>query len=742
MFIGLIIYSVGCSKPSDQAKDQPPAEGSFFFKEEVKLRFGITKNFDLNAWNSVEISLVNRGKGDFDGTVGIKALAFDEQRTEWIPANGIHRQVHIPGGEPRTYSFLYKIYGGAKVLVSLDGKDFRKNYEFYISQSPKIGRLRMLAVSGFGSRNQTVEFTSKLGSDFETFAKPVTHFSEYTRDLLATKAVTFDTVLPDRLPLMGEALDSYQLIILHGINPSTVPLNKIEALIEWVRRGGTLLAYPDDTWISQVPLSLQAALGIQLDGSIPSPKLSREVLPLLSDGASELYKNMGPREGTQVFSEGLVYYNQLGAGATYTYGFSLSDGSGTSAASNLQAKTARYALARAESFPGMPYTAIRAVEQDSPAILFGLCGFQIPGAGQVAWSFIAYLLFGFFIPFFVFLKLKKREWTFVVILLFSLFGTVGIYQFGLLASLEELEVDEISFFRFHKDGKTAEVASLLGIIDPSMSRVKLNLAADDKSEASLYEGADSLLYQPLRGEISSMDWRNTVRPIPIPRWSQSTEDGRPRESKTKNLYPNSMGYSRIDYRTTFKSSWYNLVEDGSSTIQVSNPFQNTLRVYLMREGRYQFVRKLSPGESDSFLSPIVKKDGNLQGTWSKDFNFSNEFWNRYRGYYYGHSNSYNQNRDSFPSDPFMEALSKLSLQAIAEPQEIGAMRKQNHWNNRGVATSSASSNKKSEFDSIRHLEPTLLLGVVEGTISPLEIDDRSFKRKGSTFLVVELPVKE
>lgn len=722
------------------------ADGPAFLDADFRLRVGVTPTPDLEGWTSFELSLVNRGRGDFDGRIILRGLALDAAGLRLRPRNAVAREVHIPPGERRQYTFLYRTGRCRKMRVDLRADGFRDRFEVDLPRNTPR-RVRLLAITDPLTGFSTRQLLDAVVGDLEK------HFLQQSDvdsgQVLGERRPGLDRsqVTSDSLPVDGEALGTYEIIVLAGTRLDLTPPEQLGALRRWVERGGALVACPDATWLSGVPEEVQSLLGIRLDGKGDRPPLSRELLPYLREGTPEFFGQLVPRESTRLLEDGLLFEHRAGAGVAFTLAAPPLEGTYPASLDETLLQGLRERLVtRVSAFPGRAHRTLGQLEGTSPVLLFARCGFQIPRQGQVALAFTLYLLIGFIVPGIVFKILRRREWTFAVVILVSILATVGIYRFGLLSSLSGLEVDELSVHRFDPDGRTTESLSFLGVIGPSLREYTLPVRRErpEQSAPSLLDAAEGLLFQPVLGGALARGGRE----VPVPDWVQVSDDGRPGEVPTMDLYPNSMVYGRAEYRSRLGTAWFEPAPgDVENSIQVRNPFDSVLRVFLVREGLYQFVTTLSPGNEvfvnyREGLSTGVRPG---QQGWIQDFQVPNEFWRRLSPYYYHHSGRSGPALPNPPDDVVSHAVLKIGLQALARPDQAIQNFPGNSFPQPAVTTgtgpSTASTTGEATDSFTKRREPTLLVGFVETATFPIDTSVESVRQAGFSILVAELPVE-
>jgi hypothetical protein len=159
----------------------------------------------------------------------------------------------------------------------------------------------------------------------------------------------------------------------------------------------------------------------------------------------------------------------------------------------------------------------------------------------VLFGIVIYVLFVFLLPAFIFKRLRRREWTYLAVILGAGLATLGIYRWGLLSGLDGPELEEVTILRIHGDGKAAEATTFVGLISPGYRTIG-DLPGAPEGEHPL----SNVLPQPLRGEIQ-VGYRSS-RPIPVSGTTLVVDPALHLRLPRLTLKPNGMRCLRYDYR--------------------------------------------------------------------------------------------------------------------------------------------------------------------------------------------------
>ena len=551
---------------------------------EARFQLGIRDAVVGHRWNLLSLKVRNLG-ADFRGTVTVEGLVFSGQKLRKEPV-AYRREMEIPG-ESATYreiSFPVRPEEWEKFDVTFRQPGYGEAIRVEVPQKDVLPKLRLLVIAD--DIPNLSGLTKFIQSDLETTETDNFPPLELGVTMLSSR----------KLPALAPAYDPFGIVLLHGSSLAEAPAEAIGALEHWVRRGGTLVAFPGPAWAGGVPGELWQLLGVSPGNA--EAGMPPELLDLLGEnvGRSYYYRELTAAPGSERTARGGAFRSLPGAGAVTTFSFS----PGAPFPARVEAeelyKILRYPLARSVSFGGGSGSGLRQIEAAVARDLFALSGFQIPERTLVFLGLTLYLVVGFFLPAYIFKRLGRREWTFLAVLLAAVLGTVAIYRFGLLSAREVMEIDEVSVLRLHPGSQTAAATSYLGIISPSLARFEL--------EETI--GPQGAWPQPLRGGVQ----RYPGDPSRIPVANTTLEvqaEGKLRLGPA-TLYPNAMHYLRYDYEVSGEAMEEILeVKSAPSAAgypRIVNRGSVPLELYVTEDDRYSMSLPLRPGEERELSEPL------------------------------------------------------------------------------------------------------------------------------------------
>jgi hypothetical protein len=232
-------------------------------------------------------------------------------------------------------------------------------------------------------------------------------------------------------------------------------------------------------------------------------------------------------------------------------------------------------------------------EPEAVATLFAMSGSFIPPRSAVALGIAVYLALGFLLPWAVFSRLRRREWTFAVVILAAALASLAIYRFGLLSARAAAEIEEVSIVRLHHDGRAGEASSFIGVISPRHERRDILAAGGSDARESMDAALPQLLAigeDPQGGRA-----RRTLGSAAI-----ECRDGRLRLAPV-TLYPNGMYYLRADYRVAAAASPAVAFEGADAgepgRVRVTSRDRAPVSVWRAAYGRYDLLGRVEPGHA-------------------------------------------------------------------------------------------------------------------------------------------------
>jgi hypothetical protein len=522
--------------------------GPVIDREDLEVELGTGGFIDQRRWNPLGLRIKNRGD-DFRGTLEVQGIQETIEGTVVDPVS-YRMEIEVPGRGTTTREIAFGVrpegWQGLQATFRQDG--FARRLRFMIP-TDETSRFQLLVIG-----EDRTDFGALLGEVAESIpaeANPV-----------ASKTRVFHRK-PSQLPAQSLAYDPFQMVVLWGQSLGDAPRGAIEALSDWVKRGGTLVAFPGEGWAGGMPAAVLDLLGATLGDprAAMEPLLSVETGPAASSG---FYRQLVPAAGTRMLGGGLAFASSHGAGWVLTFSFRPAGAFPEPLRAPGIYSALRPALARSVTFAGDSAAALRELEGEVASSLFELSGFHVPGRSTVVLSLAVYLVVGFLLPYFLIRRTcrQRREWTYLAVLLAAALATVAIYRWGLLSGMDSTEIEEVTVLRLHADGKTAEATCYLGLISPRLQWVDLA----QKGPSGAVDPPSIALPQPLRG--GPMDMARGNGGLSLPSMTIEVDAAGRHHLSPIKLYPNGIRFLRIDARVEVPDSMRGIgrsLEDAGSS---------------------------------------------------------------------------------------------------------------------------------------------------------------------------------
>ncbi len=510
-----------------------------FHRDQVALRIGVAGVLDVSAWTTVEIDARNTG-ADFAGVVEVTGGR--GHRGTFSPGPVTHRLdgVEIASGSTRRLRIPARASDWTAVRVVFRQPGFERSLVFdEFPVSPVL--FRALLVTD-GTRDHGA-LSRWLG---DTWLEPLSRARTRTITNLSAETVPLVDLVavvgasPEEMPAVAATLDQFDLVVLDGVTFAGAS-DRVTALRGWVESGGVIAAFPGPRWGAGLSRPFRDLLSMRTGD--PSATAPARVLTALSERARDgaTYREIHPEPGAWTAGGGLAVVADRGLGRTVT--FSIAPG-GASFPGREDAPGVYDLLdglaARALNHVGLPRRTASLLEPFAPQILHDMSGLRVPGAPAVALGLFVYLALGFVVPALLFLRSRRREWAFAVVVGAAILATGAIYGLGALSALDERSLHELTVLGVHADDHTAEATSFVAVASPSIDRVTV---ADRDAP-----GMSAALIDPVRG--SYFGPYHGAEEIRVPAVTVDVSpDGRMRLPDVA-LFPNAHRFFRHEWRTT------------------------------------------------------------------------------------------------------------------------------------------------------------------------------------------------
>lgn len=363
--------------------------------------------------------------------------------------------------------------------------------------------------------------------------------------------VFFGRVSPGALPTHFLGYDAADLVILNRTALAEADPEQIEALREWVRRGGTVAGVPGPDWSGLLPEPVKELFGLE---SAPQ--------------------------------EGLLIENRFGSGAAFLIAFAAGAGL-LDSASGKQADAWKEVVLRSRGrFRTLSGDPMAVVQPEAMRLLTYFSGFRFPSRWAVLVFVLVYLGVSFFAAGAFFRRLKRLEWMYVFAALMAALSSYGIYRYGLISAVKEMSLDEVTLASVRKGSAIADAASFVGVSSPDRRVMKPEFAEEVRARV--------ISSQPPVTETGALIRTGRAELLPM---IYSIRAGVV-EMQRIELHPNSTRFLRFDYPVELGGELSARMNEGA--VQVRNGTRYPLKLSLVRGGAVHELGLLGAGEDGRF----------------------------------------------------------------------------------------------------------------------------------------------
>lgn len=576
-----------------------------FLAEDTRVELGLGGAHVENGWNTLFVELRNRG-ATFDGTIEIVGGVSGTSGALIEPDAVTYRtRIEIPEGERRRLTVPVRAQDWSQVTIRYHQERRNRRTRFDFAHRFELPPVKPTATHVLAVGNRPPDF-GRLAREIEDSHHPAPPNAPLGVVDLRCKVTR---LAPARLPSHWSAYHPFQLILLYDTTLIDAPLGAVEAIASWVARGGSLVVFPGPASASGVPPKLSELLNAKAGRplGVPPERVLRALAATELDG---YYRPWQPGPGARESDIGLSVVSRHGAGTVTTFNFTPAGTTfpGSKEAPGLYTDLAP-AIVRGRSSAGNPGASLRTIEGLIASKLFEISSFQTPAGVVVAVGLGLYLTFGFFVPHAIFKRRRRRELTFVFVVVTAALATGAVYRYGVLNIGDRTEVVEINVMRLHPEARSAELTSFVGLLSPR--HVSFDLLQEPSGPRPIGEFTRSAL--PLRGDLFS-DYR-LQKLQTDPTTVHVDRRGRVRLEEIA-LRPNAIRCFRVDDRIASQEivavSYTRSGEDKISGVTVRNDGGQPLFGMVIDGWECASLGWLRPGEERDCLSVLETEKTDLE----------------------------------------------------------------------------------------------------------------------------------
>jgi len=541
--------------------------------DQVQIQVGTGGLRELGRWNRILVSARATG-GTFQGEVEVSGISLDGDRLpetfrKRFEVSREEQTVEIPF-LPRDWNEIEVSFHGAGILP----ERLKAPVEW-----PVTPKYRILLV------REGPPTISSLAQAAGTW------LALENRDDLVLGSIS-----PRELPQNFLGYQVADLVVLDGTALAGADPDRLESLLRWVRRGGTIAAIPGPDWTGKLPRRVRELFGIAspLEPVADPKKFSPTLAAKLGGPEGGTLYSMTPLPGARYLHPGILLENRYGSGTAFLCSlaprgellrkFPLEPAVLSGAWRDIVKRGAGLRVAA---------NPLGEMEGEAVQTLVWFSGFRFPPRSKVAIFILCYLGVGFLLAGAFFARKKRLEWMYLFSLVLAVLASIGIYRYGLLSSIKELSIDEVTVATVRPDSPVAEAASFLGIASPDRRTMEGGVAGSFSEPA--------IPSQPV-GVTRTFGMEATPTPLlPLDYVCSGNDIDLPRIL----LYPNATRYLRIDHRADLGGTLSAALEESAGRtrrIRISNSTRYSLDVFLLQGDQYSKSRTLDPGTVAETLS--------------------------------------------------------------------------------------------------------------------------------------------
>ncbi|MBI4586577.1 MAG: hypothetical protein HY717_21410 [Planctomycetes bacterium] len=407
--------------------------------------------------------------------------------------------------------------------------------------------------------------------------------------------IALRTLPPRQLPEHFLGYDVADLVILNGASLADSDPDRVEALLEWVRRGGAIAAVPGPSWAGKLPQALLQLFGLAENPQplAPDPETEERLKMVLELPAEARlpggFYHLELLPGA-LAHQGLFLENRFGSGKAFLFSFAperdwLSKDPGGSFQPGGLARAWQRIFLQSHLRP-RPFSGKIAQQVESSAIqaLTRFAGFRYPSGIAVLFFVAGYLGIGFVALGWFFHRRKRLERMYLAALALAVLSSFGIYRFGLLSGISSLRADAVVLAVARPGAAEAEAVSWIAISSPNRRTIRPRfpegissrviasqpLPREEAEEAFSSQRVRFQVGQP-KGPLQLLEQEYAFR-------------GQSMQLPPLLIHPNATRYCRFnhphDLGGELQAQW---IADpgGEKKIEVTNGTRFSLRLYLL-----------------------------------------------------------------------------------------------------------------------------------------------------------------
>jgi len=271
---------------------------------------------------------------------------------------------------------------------------------------------------------------------------------------------------PGKLPSRWVGYDAFDLVVLHDVTASALSPRQREALVNWVKSGGTVVAFVGRFAAQYRDPFFERILGVRVSGSVPAAELNGLIGP---DGQDiEVAGLRMVVAQTERDTPRSVLGRRIDCGRSVFVAFDAS-AAGELSKPCWQRQWLRLITARN---PSIDWTRLEAAVLRS---LEQLSGYRTPGLGTVWLAIGSFFVLAVPLNYHICRRRGRLEWAWVVMSVLAIGFALGAHAMGLSSRGLAAKRTAISFVQAVEHARTARATTFVAVYSPVAGEVRCGL---------------------------------------------------------------------------------------------------------------------------------------------------------------------------------------------------------------------------------------------------------------------------
>ena len=437
--------------------------------------------------------------------------------------------------EPVVYSRQLSIPAGSRFRAQLHVRPLRQGVleAAFCRASDTLAR-RSLGLSVVSPSTQLLLIVDRRATEIP-FLGPSS-----PDDSLSSEPIQ-DYCAPKDLPDRWVGYDAFDVVVLHDVVASAMSGQQQRALLDWVRSGGTVVAYVGRYASQYRDPFFEQLLGVRVLDSVAARRASALASPgnepvRLADQDALIARVAGPGQRGSADADGreatalpLVLEHEIGCGRGVFVALDLS------AARELTQPSWRALWQRLLHRKGIRNDWAK-LEQEMPRYLEKLSGYRLPSFGLWRGAIGSFLL-AVTLTYFIFRRWGRTAWAWIAMAIMALAFAFGAHRTGLCSRGMAAERCAVSVIRTRESARLGRATTFVSVYSPTATDVEIGMDSEFAAVAPLEEQRD----------VGAPLWRLPVAIAEAPNPVWHVEQSRSMVLRTPDVRPGTLRWCRFDH---------------------------------------------------------------------------------------------------------------------------------------------------------------------------------------------------